>query len=220
MSFESTNNHPISRTEVDPYGIQHDPLDYSSPSYLHPARMSSYGYQYKLAMGTGGNSFINVGSGNHLLKYLLTTQKKSVIDFDLDFKTQPDVAGVFPYLPFRDKLFDIALCFQTLEHFPLSMFRSNLSELIRISSKVIISIPDITRSKSEKLKNEFYRQMGFPKEWSVYRDRSIDQEHFWEIGDGSITTQTILNLIDEENLKIAQHFRNKLNPYHHFFIFS
>lgn len=218
MRFESSINIPVNRSEIDPYGIQHDPLDYSKPSYLDPARMSSYGHQYKLAMETGGNSFINVGSGNHLLKYLLTTQKKSVIDFDLDFEASPDVVGMFPYLPFKDKTFHVALCFQTLEHFPFSMLKSNLSELHRVAKTIIISIPDISRSKSEKLKHSFFKQAKFPKEWSSYRERSVDKEHFWEIGDGQITIEEIIAVVKQTNLIVIKHFRNKLNKYHHFFI--
>lgn len=218
MPFEPSGNDPISRTERDPYGIQHDPLDYSKPSYLDPVRMSSYGYQYKLAMETGGNSFVNVGSGNHLLKYLLTTQTKSVVDFDLDFKTLPDVVGLFPYLPFKDKTFDVALCFQTLEHFPFSMFGSNLSELNRVSKKIILSIPDVSITKREHLKYSFFKSTKLPKEWSIYKERKIDKEHFWEIGDGLITVEEILAAFTELKIINKQHFRNPLNRYHHFFV--
>ncbi|NLE93952.1 MAG: class I SAM-dependent methyltransferase [Chloroflexi bacterium] len=218
MPFERSINNPVGRSEEDPYGIQHNPLDYSKPSYLDPARMSSYGYQYKLAMETGGNSFINVGSGNHLLKYLLTTQNKSVIDFDLDFETLPDIVGVFPHLPFRDKSFDVALCFQTLEHFPFSMFKSSIAELRRVAKTIILGIPDKSRSKREELKYRFYEHAKFPKEWSIYRERSVDKEHFWEIGDGQITVEEITSAVRQTNLIAIKHFRNNLNRYHHFFI--
>ena len=217
MRFKPSINTPVNRSESDPYGIQHDPLDYSKPSYLDPARMSSYGYQYKLAMETGGSSFINVGSGNHLLKYLLTTQKKSVIDFDLDFETQPDVVGLFPTLPFKDKTFDVAMCFQTLEHFPFSMFLSNLLELCRVAQKIIISIPDKTVSKREILKHRFYKHAGFPKEWSNYKERPLDKEHFWEIGDEQITVEEVIAVIKQSNMIVIKHFRNNLYIYHHFF---
>jgi len=218
MPFESSNSNPISRTEEDPFGIQHDPLDYSKPSYLDPARMSSYGYQYKLAMETGGNSFINVGSGNHLLKYLLTTQQKSVIDFDLDFGTQPDVVGLFPALPFKDKTFDVAMCFQTLEHFPFSMFLTNILELNRVSDSVLLSLPDRTNSKTDKIKYDFYKRCKFPKEWKTLKQSNIGEEHFWEIGDCQITYDLIIEVLKDTDLQVVQHFRNQHNRYHHFFV--
>lgn len=218
MPLESSNRNPISRTEENPYGIQHDPMDYFKPSYLDPARMSSYGYQYKLAMETGGNSFINVGSGNHLLKYLLTTQKKSVIDFDLDFETQPDVVGVFPLLPFRDKTFDVALCFQTLEHFPFSTFLTNISELNRVANKIVLSLPDRTNSKSDNIKYDFYKKLKFPKEWKVYLQELVGDEHFWEIGDGKVTLDLVVEALSPTNLHVVRQFRNQFHRYHHFFV--
>lgn len=218
MSLESSNRNPISRTEENPYGIQHDPLDYFKPSYLDPARLSSYGYQYKLAMETGRNSFINVGSSNHILSDLLLEQGKFVLDLDLDFRTKPNVLGLMPKLPFRPKAFDVALCFQMLEHLPFSTFTNNLVELSRVADTLIISLPDMTLTRREALKNKFYKCLHFPKEWAVYKPRKRDKEHFWEIGDGRISDKDIMMAIEQVNLSLIKHFRNSLNRYHHFFL--
>lgn len=218
MPIEQSINNPFGRSEEDPYGIQHDPLDYSKPSYLDPARMSSYGYQYRLAMETGGNSFINVGSGNHLLKYLLTTQIKTVIDFDLDFEASPDVVGKFPHLPFKDKTFDVAMCFQTLEHFPFSMFLNNILELNRVADRLLLSLPDRANSKTDNIKYDFYKRFKFPKEWKIFKQSDIGEEHFWEIGDGQITFDLIIEALSHTNLQVFRHFRNQHNRYHHFFV--
>lgn len=218
MPFEPSKNNPIGRTEKEPYGIQHDPLDYSRPSYLDPARMSSYGYQYKLAYESGGKSFINVGSSNHLLSDLLREQGRFVLDLDLDFRTKPDVLGLIPKLPFKPKVFDVALCFQMLEHLRFSSFSDNLIELSRVADTIIISLPDITLTKREVFKYKFYKKLHFPKEWIIYKPRKIDEEHFWEIGDGKIFYDDVLRELEIANLSLIKHFRNSLNRYHHFFV--
>lgn len=210
---------PIKRSEENLFGIQHDPLEYYKPSYLKPNRMSSYGYQYKLAMQTECKSFLNIGSANNLLHYLLSKQDKFIIDLDLDFRTNPDVVAVLPCLPYYDNSFDVVFGFQILEHFPLSMFTHCLQELKRVAKKhIILSLPDISFSKNEQIKYRLYKFIRHPQEWGVYKPLKIDKEHFWEIGYGSTSIDTFLKLFEKEQLRVQNHFRNELYRYHHFFV--
>ena len=212
-------HNPINRSDENPFSIQHDPTDYYHPNYINPLRMSSYSYQYRLALTSGGNSFLNIGSANDVLRSLLIKQKKTVINLDLDLHTHPDVTAIFPYLPFKSSSFDVVLCFQTLEHLPFSMINSCFRELRRISkNNIIISVPDMSLSKREMIKYLIYKILNHPREWKKYKSRKIDKEHFWEIGDGVINFKSLLSAIEGERLEITNHFRNRINSYHHFFV--
>lgn len=210
---------PINRTEEDPFCIQHDSLDYYKPSYLTPIRMSSYGYQFDLAMRTNCKSFLNIGSANDILSDLLTKQDKFVVNIDLDINTKPSVNAVLPLLPFTDDTFDVVMCFQILEHMPFSIFPEMIIEIKRVTKKyIILSVPDISLSRQDRLKYKFYQMVNRPSEWSKYQNRTIDKEHFWEIGFGDISEMSLIKIFEKENLAINNNFRNKHHSYHHFFL--
>jgi len=218
MKTETHKVYPLNRDLENPFGIQHDPINYYMPNYLSPKRMSSYGYQYKLAIESAGNTFLNIGSANNILSDLLIRQHKHVINLDLDVHTVPTVTATFPYVPFVTNAFDVVLCFQVLEHLPFNMLQISLTELKRLAGLIIISLPDITLTKRERQKYEFFRTFHFPKEWKIYKPRYVDIEHFWEIGDGKVTLEHIYSTFENANLSIIKHFRNDLGSSHHFFV--
>lgn len=210
---------PIGRTEKKPFGIQHNPLDYYTPNYLSPDRMSSYSYQYSLALETGACTFLNIGSANSILKYLLEKNDVHVIDLDLDWNTKPNVSAALPFLPFSDKSIDVVMCFQILEHLPLIMFGATIKELKRVAKEfILLSLPDQTITNSQRLKYFIYKTFNRPVEWNIYKLRQIDTEHFWEIGHSNISDFAIVNMIKNENLEIIKDFRNQNNRFHHFFV--
>lgn len=210
---------PVGRTENEPFGIQKKPLDYLQPSYLTPKRMSSYGYQYKLAIETNARSFLNIGSPNSVLKHLLELQNLHVIDLDIDYNTKPDVNAALPHLPFFNKSIEVVMCFQVLEHMPFDMLASSLLELKRVTEKfILLSLPDRTTTKREKIKYQVYKIFKHPFEWDKYKPIPIDPEHFWEIGQGNITESMVLEVIRQNHLNVSSHFRNVLSLYHHFFV--
>jgi len=215
------NNEPIGRTADKPFGIQHDPYSYFGPHYLSPKRLSSYGYQFKLAMETNSKSFLNVGSANFILKQLLEKQNRSVLDLDIDFLTKPDIIGALPFLPFPDKSLDVVMCFQMLEHLPFNNLGSCIKEIKRIAKEyILLSLPDRTRSKSQIAMYFIYRILKHPLYWRKYQLIPIFKEHFWEIGHSNITEDTLLCVIRKEGLEVVKHFRNPYYSYHHFFVLA
>jgi hypothetical protein len=214
-------NEPIGRTADKPFGIQRDPYSYYGSDYLSPERLSSYGYQFRLAIETNSRSFLNVGSANFILKQLLEKQKRSVLDLDLDFLTKPDIIGALPFLPFPDKSLDVVMCFQMLEHLPFILLGSCIKEIKRIAKEyILLSLPDRTRSKSQIAKYFIYRILKHPSYWRMYQLLPTSKEHFWEIGHSNITEDTLLCVIRNEGVEVVKHFRNPYNAYHHFFILA
>lgn len=198
-----------------------DGSGYCTHEYLSPSRMSSYGHQYSLAMKSKGASFLNVGSGNDFLNHLLTRQGKFVVDFDLNYSTKPIVCGKLPFLPFYNSSFDIVLCFQMLEHLPVSLLPTCLTEFARVGTKyVIISLPDVTYRGYEKIKHFTYKVTKHPQVWKKYEIPQIDFEHEWEIGIGDVDEETVLKCVENDQLSLVHQFRNDLNLYHHFFVWK
>jgi len=85
----STSQFEKIRTEKKPFEIQKKSIEYYQPKYLKPNRMSSYGYQLKLAMDTNGSTFLNIGSGNEILSFILKKNNKYIIDLDIDIVNIP-----------------------------------------------------------------------------------------------------------------------------------
>lgn len=211
----------LGRSSNHPDGLQQEHDYYLSPEYSTPERMSSYGHQFALAMKTGGRTFLNVGSANGILSYLLSQHSKSVVDLDIDPKTEPHIVAALPKLPFPDDSFDVVMCFQVLEHLPFSMFTECISELSRVASKsIILSLPDRTLSFFDQVKNLVYLLFHNPKKWRRFNQVYIDPEHFWEISQNGVTSRKIKDIFSCMGMDLITHYRNDLNYYHHFFLLN
>ena len=209
----------LGRTVKEPFSIQRNFDHYTTPNFLSPKRMSSYGHQYALAMNTNCSTFLNIGSANWILSSLLKQQNKFVIDLDIDLSINPNVLGSLPKLPFPNNSFEVVMCFQVLEHLPFIMLEDCLKELCRISSKFItLSLPDQTSSYYEKIKKLIYFLVHNPRKWYRFNKKQIDPEHFWEIGINGISYSKIETIITDLNIIANTHFRNELFNYHHFFL--
>lgn len=217
------------RTAANPFGLQAEASHYSGTSYLSPERLSSIGYQFKLACESGGKSFVNVGASHGLLELLLARSSLHVIGIDLDPALQPDIIGVLPFLPLRDSCVDVAMAFQVLEHMPFGMLGDCLRELRRVArARVIVSLPDRTpffpfhptTSRLEALALSFYRWTWTRQRWRYAESTYVDPQHFWEIGNPGITAKTIVEQGAAVGLNILELCRNPYFPYHTFFLFA
>lgn len=216
------------RTRERPYSIQAPAEKYQQTTYLSPERLSSIGYQFRLAAETGGNSFLNVGSAHGLLELLLHRAGYRVIGLDLDYDVLPAMVGVLPRLPVRDRCVDVAMAFQILEHMPIEMLEDCLRELRRVATDtVLISLPDQTQfqefrpssSRLESLAIRFHQWTWERQKWRFEISTPLDPEHFWEIGHDNITHERIVAVALNSRLKLVRSFRNPCLPYHAFFVF-
>jgi SAM-dependent methyltransferase len=213
---------PINRSEEEPFGIQAPSTQYSSPNYLTPRRLSSIGYQYELAVNTRGQKFLDVGSGNGILSWLLQNNGTEVVSIDHNPGVKPNLVCVLPHLPIKSNAVDVSLCFQVLEHLPYKFLGPSMMELARVSkSNVVISVPDQTEvpSYKQQFAREIYQTFHLPLRWKP-PSRRTDPEHFWEIGVDGIFVEDIIKISEMCQLTMIKHFRNTLFDYHHFFVFE
>lgn len=192
---------------------------YKSPNYLSPARMSSIGFQYQLAAESGSKHFLEIGFGGGVLGFLFEAYGLKLVTMDINPRLNPTIVGSLPIIPLGSNSVETILCFQTLEHIPLDDLIPSLQQMRRVASKsIIISLPDrtpIPKGKFEKTRDLYYRLRGIS---SPPKKLQLDPMHYWEIGMEGITFQTIGRYIANSHLEIVKHFRNRYNPFHHFFV--
>ncbi|MEW5829617.1 MAG: methyltransferase domain-containing protein [Chloroflexota bacterium] len=184
-------------------------------AYLTPTRLSSIGYQLKLAVESKASRFMEVGIGNGLLTSLLRAMNLNVITLDINRLLIPQVVGRIPELPFVERSFETVLCYEVLEHLPFEMLDAGLKEMVRVSNNyIIISLPDRT---------DLYESQSFRRIINkiLKRNRSVplSAEHYWEIGYQEITAEKVIEIALTHGLSLSNHFRNPHSMYHHFFVF-
>jgi SAM-dependent methyltransferase len=202
---------------------------YWSTSYLTPKRFSSIGYQWNLAIESGGSRFLEVGPGSGMLTLMLRAKGLDVITADINSSLQPSVAVCLPALPFRSQSMDVVLCFEVLEHLPIETFLPCLDELRRVAiNKLIISLPNcspvIKEPKRYSIPWATNRMAKLVRRLPGLRKPEprleLDPAHYWEIGDQGITPASVIAQVQQCGLKHLRNFRNPYYPYHHYFIFD
>ena len=213
---------PINRSTVNYTKIQKSFKEYNSPKYLSPKRLSSIALQYRCAIDTGGESFLEIGPGPNILHWLLISNGLYSITSDIDIQLSPTVVSALPLLAFKTGAVDVVLCFQVLEHLPFSMLSFSFMELSRVAKNyIIISLPDhtIKLSIKDRLHNIYYNLFHCPSHWAPKKFIK-HKEHFWEIGLDNVKYTKIIEIAANIGLQCTTHFRNKLDLQHHFFVFN
>ncbi|MBN2754695.1 MAG: class I SAM-dependent methyltransferase [Candidatus Goldbacteria bacterium] len=144
----------------------------------------------------------------------------NVTTLDINKEVKPDVVGSVTSMPFKDSSFDIAACFQVLEHLQFEEFEKALSELSRVSRRhVIISLPDITRHIQFYIKIPKIAEIKKILELPRFKDpvHVFDGQHLWEIGKRGYSLNRILQCINKK-FNVVKTYRVFEMPYHRFFV--
>ncbi len=184
------------------------------------ALKKNIGFQIDLSLGIEAATYLEVGIGSGLLGGILIKNGKRFVGIDNNKGLGPDLMGVLPYLPFGANSFDVVMCFQVLEHIPVSMLKKSLTELARVSKiGVVLSLPepDDNTGLKNRFAKRFFKIFHLPKRWSP-RSVPIDSQHFWELGCG-LEIGEFISLAGKAGMKLKTNFRNPYNYYHHFFLF-
>lgn len=202
------------------YEPQVDPEHYDNLAYDTKDRFISYWYQIQEVLSVQPEDVLEVGIGSGFVHEYLRRKGVPVHTLDFDARLEPDTVGSVTELPFDDKRFDAACCFETLEHLPWESFALALVELRRVARRyVLLSLPDKTRFLRLDLDWDFDRR-------SVHRvidvprmrpnEHSFDGQHYWEIGKKGYSAKRILAEVEKAGLEVERDFRVQENPYHRF----
>ncbi len=192
--------------------------DHYEKGYDTSQRFQSYFVQINEVLKLKPKSVLEVGIGNKTVADYLSRRIENVKTLDFDKELNPDIVADVTNIPLKDNSFDVVLCCEVLEHIPFEQFQKAQKELARVSKKyIVLSLPHFSHPISLSFKLPGLKQINI----SIYiphpKKHKFNGEHYWEIGKKGYPCKKIKNIL-LKNFNIIKDFREKNNPYHHFFI--
>lgn len=197
------------------------PEHYESMRYITKERFISYWHQIDEVTRLSPASVLEIGIGNGFVKRFLQERGVAIKSADADARLKPDVVAVLPSLPFQDNAFEVACCFEVLEHIPFSEFDACVREIKRVTSRwVLLSLPDVTPYARMRLEWGFKRTL-FRRFFDIGRcklpSHTFDGEHYWEIGKEGTPLSLVSERLRGAGFADVSTFRVEEDPWHRFF---
>jgi ubiquinone/menaquinone biosynthesis C-methylase UbiE len=188
--------------------------------YDNKKRLASYWHQVDECRALGGKSVLVVGKGSGLPAILLERQGFEVTTLDIQSQLRPAVTGDVRRLPFRNQVFDLAVCCQVLEHLPRKCLIPALRELHRVVKKgLVLSLPDCASYStmySLLLSPVLRRKEMLTLPHRARKTAKLDSEHFWEINMSGHRLSDVQRDIEQAGFNTERTFRVWEIPYHRF----
>ncbi|MEE3368090.1 MAG: methyltransferase domain-containing protein [Planctomycetota bacterium] len=109
----------ISRPHLDPAAlIQFEPESYANLRYDSKRRFCSYWHQLNETHNVGARTVAEIGVGSRFTSTYLQRQGIQHTSIDIDARLNPTITASVLDIPLEDNLFDVAVCFEVLEHLP------------------------------------------------------------------------------------------------------
>jgi ubiquinone/menaquinone biosynthesis C-methylase UbiE len=194
----------------------YDPL-----TYLHPKRMASIGYQFRLvAIHFPKSTVLEVGVGAGLTALILRQLGHVVQTLDVDARLEPDVTGSVTEIPLKDGQFDVFLCCQVLEHLQWDLVETAICELRRVTRLGgVISVP--SNKPTWAIIKHDSRSSGHRRiTLGSRRNKPMKNrhgEHHWEL-ESNVTTEEFRAKLKTTGLQVIEEIQPIENLYHHFFV--
>lgn len=205
----------------DDHEPQVDP-DHYRAGYETRRRFISYWNQIDQIRRAEPENLLEVGIGNGFVSRYLRHEGFDNHTVDFDERLGPDTVASVLELPFEDGQFDVACCFETLEHIPWDDFVPALRELRRVSRRlVLVSLPDRTPFFRFKLGLGFKRSLvdtALDYGPLVGKKHRFDGQHHWEIGKREYPLGKVKAAIRSADLEIESMHRDYEDPFHRFFV--
>lgn len=198
--------------------------DHYKSQYFGDTRVFSYAHQIRAVTSFQPESILEVGVGAGVVAAALRAMGYSVTTLDLQPELEPDIVGSVVSTGCKDKVFDVAICCQVLEHLPFIQFEQALYELRRITRHgLVLSLPDVTpygfiAAKLPKLP-EFKFEWSLPnlRPTVVSEEQFMRDGHYWEIGRKDVPRSLVLESIDKVKWSIHSTWSVPEMRYHRFF---
>lgn len=185
----------------------------------------SYYYQIKETLRLKPKNCLIVGQGDNVVPSILRGLKNENIEvdtFDIVEDLNPTYVGDIRQIDtIINKIYDVVLCCEVLEHLPYDEFAMCLKKLSKIQRNgLILSLPVFGLSGYVKVWTPKYIQFTIPISVRFYKPgkKVMCDEHYWEINDRYGTKKKDVISKIEETFTIEKYYRVKDVPYHMFFI--
>lgn len=198
-----------------------DKEHYYKEDYDYAERFIAYFEQIRLTRkyAKKDSKLLEVGIGNKTLFNYLKQHGYNIQSLDIVKELEPDYClDISKELPFKDKAFDIVLCFQTLEHMSFDNSISALLNMQRIAEYVVISIPYRNIVVGGSIKVPFFQKKDIYIRIPHFLDRKIKGSHEWEMGDKGYSRKEIRQKLINLNFRIIEEYVNPSSPYKYFFV--
>jgi len=204
-----------------------DRVRYLNDTYTDEVQLLTYVNQLNLIFETikmyDFNKNINIleiGIGNGFIANALRTYDINITTFDINPRLNPDYVGNILELTdiIKNKKFDLIICFEVLEHMPFENFEDALIQIKQVSSKVLLSLPQIKRHYG------FYGLLKLPKKTFHLKFginigfKKLPNEHFWELNSHNNTRREKIKDIINKYFLIKKFGKFFFNNYHNYYI--
>lgn len=206
----------INKKQVDKqhYSSEYDTLE----------RFVSYYNQKELILKTidrlgktrNNVKILEIGVGGGFLKSYLSNLGIDIKSFDIADDLKPDYVGnILDIESFPNETFDIVCCFEVLEHIEYKDVAKALFNLSKLSSNVLISVPQVRLYLSLWLKLPKINGIPFGLSTAFPINHKFDGEHYWELGKNGYSRNSFRQLLKKIYL-IRSEYVHVLDPYHYF----
>ncbi len=191
---------------------------YTFERYVGIDRWSSYYYQLQEILAQNPKSVLEIGVGDRIIGTVLKASGVSYTSADVAEDLSPDIVADVTALPFAENSFDVVCAFEVLEHLPFEQFERALSELARVSRRVVLlSLPHFGPSLRLEFKVPFIPRVRLAWKVPYPQVHIFDGQHYWEIGKRGFPVRRIRNILLRQ-FQIENEFVPFENQYHHFFV--
>jgi SAM-dependent methyltransferase len=195
-------------------GVEH----YDWSAYNDHRRWASYWHQIDEVMKLRPRSCLVVGPGEGTVVDVLRRAQIDVTTCDIDPELAPDVIASVEDLPFENRMFDVVLCAQVLEHLPYDQLGCCLAEIARVGGgNAVISIPTKGRSWEFAFWLSPLPRVHLGGKFPARTNHVFDGQHYWELGARNYPRHAVEQKI-KEIFTIRRQFQVAENPFHRFYI--
>lgn len=187
---------------------------YFNDHYFSTTQWMSFRSQIEGVRIFNPQTVLEIGVGNGFVSSILRNCGYSVTTMDINPGLKPDYTGSITDINnvFADKLFDVVLCAEVLEHLPFNLFLSCIQNIEKVSNMgAVITLPNAKRQVINiyghipKININIFWGLGVNK---------VPPEHHWEIDSKKETklkniTRTMNKYFILEDIR-----RIEGNPYH------
>ena len=169
---------------------------YTFERYVGIDRWSSYYYQLQEILAQNPKSVLEIGVGDRIIGTVLKASGVSYTSADVAEDLSPDIVADVTALPFAENSFDVVCAFEVLEHLPFEQFERALSELARVSRRVVLlSLPHFGPSLRLEFKVPFIPRVRLAWKVPYPQVHIFDGQHYWEIGKRGFPVRRIRNIL-------------------------
>jgi len=208
------------------YSTQVTKDHYFVDEYIDENRWNSYYNQIESVrkvskmLGKNNVTVLEIGIGNGLVEDILKKIGFSVTTLDIDKNLNPDIVASLPDIKLSRK-YDCILACEVLEHIKFEDVERSFKSFSKISDYLIISVPDKSPYVSFIIKLPLILAKGFLPSFPFnHTPLKFNGEHYWELGTNGISSNRFKKAAEKSGYECISSFRVRINPWHHFFIFT